>query len=510
MPFQGFTMSPPYGGLDLVSPIDNMDPAFALELLNVFPGAGAPTVRLGYKQFADVGTASPLKFINPLNLANGTSILVTSSDNKIYSVTSLGVATNITGTTVTSGEWQFTTYNNRIYLCNGVDNARYWDGVAATTADLTFTGLALTSMIGVHAHKERLYFIEKDSAKFWYGGLQTTGTGGTPALTSFDLSYVFTRGGYLVAIGSYSNTSNTSVQDLFWGCSSEGEIVFYTGTYAGDPTTWALVSRYYIGKPLGRRAFVRVNNDTWILTEQGIVPISGLFQADPEAALEMISQKINPLISETAAVTPFDYQWQGFFWPQGRRVYILIPSTDNACYFLVYSIDTKGWTQFKLFNDEHSLSACVFQKLPFYSSSTGIIWQGETGQADAVTSIDSQAITYSGRTAFSFYGSRGNYKAFKDIRPILKVKRGITLSLGLDVDFKRQPVVTSILTTPGIFTPWGSPWGSPWSSELEYTFDRFATKGQGHCAAVRFGGSLKNSTMQILGFEIRYDLGGQV
>jgi hypothetical protein len=41
-------------------------------------------------------------------------------------------------------------------------------------------------------------------------------------------------------------------------------------------------------------------------------------------------------------------------------------------------------------------------------------------------------------------------------------------------------------------------------------FDRFAVKGQGHCAAIRFGGSLKNTTMQILGFEVRYDMGGQV
>jgi hypothetical protein len=41
-------------------------------------------------------------------------------------------------------------------------------------------------------------------------------------------------------------------------------------------------------------------------------------------------------------------------------------------------------------------------------------------------------------------------------------------------------------------------------------FDRYAVKGQGHCAAIRFAGSLKNSTMQILGFEIRYDMGGQV
>jgi hypothetical protein len=530
MAFQGMTMPGPYMGLDLVSPIDNMDPAAALELVNIFPGANVSTVRLGYEQFADTGSATPIKFVEAINLANATTKLVASNDTTIYGIDTAGVVSTITGSTVTSGEWQSTTYNNRIYLCNGVDKARYWNGSAATTSDLTFTGLALTSMVGVHAHKERLYFIENASSRIWYGGLQVTGTGGTPALTSFDLSYVMTKGGYVVAIGSYSNNTSMSVQDLFWACSSEGEIVFYSGSYAGDPTSWGLVARYYIGKPLGRRAFVRVNNDVWVITEQGIVPLSGLFQADPESALDIVSKNINPLISETASQIAFDHQWHGFFWPQGRRVYITLPQTGTRCTFLVYSIDRKAWTQFQLFNPEHCLSSCLFNRLPFYASATGIIWQGETGQADATTATEAQAITYAARLAFSFYGSRANYKAFKDIRPIVKVKRGVSFNVGLDTDFKRQTTVTAISSPAGVFTPWGSPWGvapgttlpiapftpvpavtpPPWSAEVEYVFDRFAVKGQGHCAAIRFGGSLKNTTMQILGFEVRYDMGGQV
>lgn len=510
MAFQGFTMPPPYGGLDLVSPIDNMEPSFALELVNVFPGAAAPTVRLGYEQFADIGIATPIVTLASLQLKDATTQLIAATNNDIYSITTGGAVTSIKGaTTVTSGEFQTITYANNLYMCNGVDNAKVYTGTG-NVQDVTFTGVTLSNLINVTAYKERLYFAEKNTAKVWYGGLQVVGTGGTPALTSFDFQYVFTRGGYLVGIGSFSTNTSMTSQDYFWACSSEGEIVFYNGTYAGDPTTWGLVARYYIGKPLGYRAFVRINNDVWIITEQGIVPISGLFLSDPEAALQIVSYKVNPLISEYAAVTGFDHQWTGFFWPQGRRVYISIPTTGNSCRFLVYSIDTKGWTIFQLFNDEHGFSSCLFNGKPYYGSSTGIVWKGETGQADAVTATESQAIQYSGRTAFNFYGSRSNYKAFKDIRPIIKAKRGITLNLGLDTDFRRQATVTSISTTSSVFTAWGSPWGSPWSAEVEYVFDRYAAKGQGHCAAVRFGGSLKNSTMQILGFEIRYDMGGQV
>lgn len=510
MAFQGFTMPPPYGGLDLVSPIDNMDPSFALELVNIFPGAGAPTVRLGYEQFADVGSTEPLKTLVTLYKKDGTSELIACGTTKIYKITEAGVVTNITGsTTPTSGEWQTVTYANNVYLCNGTDNAQVYTGTG-TCSDITFTGVSKNALINVTAYKERLYFVEKNTAKVWYGDLQVTGTAATPALTSFDFQYVFTRGGFLVGIGSFSTNTSMTSQDYFWACSSEGEIVFYNGTYAGDATTWGLVARYYIGSPLGYRAFVRVNNDVWIITEQGIVPISGLFQSDPEAALQIVSRNVNPLISETAQQFPFNHQWAGFFWPAGRRVYISLPATGATCNLLVYAIDTKGWSRFNLFDAGHSLSSTMFKNLPFYGSSTGIIWEGETGQADAVTTTDSQSIAFSGRTAFNFYGSRGNYKAFKDIRPIMKVKRGVTLNLALDTDFKRQPTITTVTTPVATFTPWGSPWGSPWSGDVEYVFDRYATKGQGHCAAVRFGGAIKNTTMQIFGFEIRFDMGGQV
>jgi hypothetical protein len=513
MAVEGFTMSPPYGGLDLVSPIDNMDSAFALELVNVFPGAGAPTVRLGYEQVTTSGASisGAIRSMYPLYLKDGTSKLIIATATKLYSMTSAGVVSDITKTVAhTNGDFQAVTYANNIYLCNGVDNAQAWTGTSVA-ADLTFTGVALNKLVGVTAYKERLYFIESGTSKVWYGGLQVTGTAATPALTSFDFQYVFTRGGYLVGIGSFSNTTSTTSQDYFWACSSEGEIVFYNGTYAGDATTWALVARYVIGAPLGHRAFIRVNNDIWILTQQGIVPVSALFQADPEQALNVISTRVNPLISEYSSVIGFSHQWTGFFWPAGRRVYINIPIANTASFFLVYSIDTKGWTEFRLFDNTHCLSSCDFNNLPYYGSNSGVVWKGETGQVDARTSTDGQSISFSGRTAFSFYGSRGNYKAFKDIRPILKAKRGVSLNLGLDTDFKRGAITSTTASGASTsYTPWGSPWGSPWSADVEYIFDRYAVKGQGHCAAVRFSGALKNSTCQILGFEIRFDVGGQV
>lgn len=510
MAHEGFTMSPPYGGLDLVSPIDNMDPSFALELVNVFPGPTAPITRKGYTEYVNLSASNTgVKTLTPYNKANGTTELISVSDGatpKIYK-TVAGVATNITGTTAITpnkADMQTEQFGSRLYLVNGTDVMQVYNG--STVADSTFTfpggsGVTLADLINVSSYKERLYFVQKNSMTFWYGNTQAVGAS---QLTSFDLQYVMKRGGYLLFAGSYTNQTAQSSTDLFWAISSEGEIVFYAGSSPSD-TNWALVARYLIGKPLGFRAFVRVNNDVWVLTQQGIVPISALFQSDPEQALNVVSYRVNPYITQYTSTIDFSPRWHGMFWPQGRRVYINVPSSEVTTTMLVYSIDTKGWCVYKLFDQEDAITITVADGVPYYGSNHGYIYTAENGFTD-----DGNAITFAGRTAFSFYGSRGNYKAFKDIRPLLKTKKGLTLSIGLDTDFQRRLTVDTVSTGVGITTPWGSPWGSPWASATEYIFNRYAVRGQGHSAAVRFGGSVNSAECQIYGFEIRFDQGGQV
>lgn len=517
MPFQAATMPPPSSGLDLVSPIDNMDPSFALELNNVFPGSGAPTVRNGYYKLAKPASAA-IKFVAELPKTDGTSLMVAATDTALYSITTAGVVTNITKAAAhTSGEFNYTLFNNKIYLCNnagsGTDQAQYWDGAAAQAANLAFTGVSLQNLINVSTYRERLYFVEKNSMNFWYGGLKATGVGAS-ALTSYDTSYTFKHGGYLLHAGSYTNQTAATSQNLFFACTSEGELAFWQGTDPGNTTgtdPWTLVARYKIGKPVGFRSFIRVNQDIWIVTQQGIVPISALFQADPEAALQVVSEKINPLIASSAKANPFTYLWSGFTWSLGRRVYISAPISGGTSWFLVYSMDSKGWTIFQLYSTSDSISSCVFNNLPHYGSSDGTVWQGETGTADrAETGVAGESINFNFRSAFSFYNTRGIFKVFRDIRPVLQTQKGISFNLGLDLDFKRAAILPNVASSVGDATAWGSAWGSPWAASTEYLYDRYAVKGQGYCAAIRFGGAIKGVSCQILSFEVRFESGGQV
>lgn len=532
MSFEGYTLPPPSGGLDVVSPIDNMDPSTALELVNVFPGAGSPTVRLGYEKFTTTGAGKPVRFIHELRKTDGTVLLIAADDNDIYSIDTAGVVTNkskVNG--YTSGAWAREVFANNIYLTNGVNNAQVLQSTGGLAQDISCSGVTIANLVNVNQYRQRLYFVEKDTCKVWYHATAgTTFVGGSPVMNSYDFQYNFKRGGYLLFTATYTNQTAATSQDLFIACSSEGELIFYTGTDPSDTTTpWQPVAHYIIGRPLGRKSYIRVNQDLWIITQQGIVPISALFQSDPEQALNVVSYRINPLITQYATQVDLSEMWQGFFHPLGRRVYITLPDSTTTATFLVYSIDTKAWTQFALYSSEHCISSCQFDNLPYYGSTTGIIYKGETGYADAVdTSGNAQAILYNIRTAFNFYNARGIYKAFKDCRPIIKAKAGLTLNLGLDTDFRRQSILSSVTTPASTFTAWGVQWGvgagtinpytllplptyyQPWSSDVDYIYNRYAIAGQGHCAALRVGGSIKNTPCQFFGFEIRFVAGGQV
>lgn len=533
MSFQGITMPPPSGGLDLVSPIDNMDPASALELNNVFPGPTAPIVRRGYQEFASLAESTAVSFMHELPRPAAASQLIVANSSKIYSISSTGTATNISKVGgYTDGNWYAEIFANNIYMCNGINNAQVYTG-AGVAADLNANfaggGSTLDKLINVNAYRERLYFTEKESFKVWYHDtVRAVFTTASSLLKSYDFQFNMKRGGYLLFTTTYTNQTAATSADYFVAVSSEGEVVMYSG-YSPDDTAWQPVAHFMIAKPLGRKAYLRVNQDTWIITDQGIVPLSSLFQADPEQALNVVSLKINPLISQFASNTSLANLWTGFFWGQGRRVYINVPDSTNTRFMLVYSIDTKSWTQFTLFNTEHNHTMTKYNGLPYYGSSTGKIYKGEYGYADNVQNNSTgEPITFSGRCAFSFYNSRGNYKAFKDIRPLLRTRRGVTLSIGLDTDFKREKALGSITTPVGKYTFWGAQWGigagtlnpttglpmptfyQPWSTDVDYIFDRYATLGQGHSAAIRFAGSVRSASLEIFGFEVRFIVGGQV
>ena len=498
-----FSIPSPVAGLNLSDPIDQMDSSYALALENIVPNGLNCTLRKGHTFVAGLGNANAqIQTLEGIANADGTYQVIASdsSTKELYRVTS-GTMTSIGGP-YSTGIFNADTFGNRLFLCNGVNDVQVVG--TGTAAASTFTGVTLSELINVSSYKERLYFIQKSTLKVWYGNTQAIGSS---ALTSYDFAFAMKHGGYLVSCGSFSNNFALSTQELFYALSSEGEILFYEGASPSDTSTpWGLVKRAKIGRPLGYRAFVAVENDVWILTDQGIVPITAIFANAASVALDTVGEKVNPLIAQYAANVPFSHLWRGVYNSKQRKVYISCPITNSASMLLVYNLVGRAWTTYTFYQNTLALKVATVAGNLFYGGINGNVYLGETGFFDYISATVTNPTRFFGRGAFSFYNSK-IWKAYRDIRPLLKSTRSVNLSVSLDTDFKETSDISTISLGTSVYTPWGSPWGSPWSAGVDYIYDRHAVKGQGYSAAVKFGGAIRGSSLEINGFDVRYTQG---
>lgn len=476
----------------------------ARELTNFVTGPNV-AVRAGYTSSGTITGSKVVPALFSLPLQAGTEKLIAISDNKIWDASAAGAATEITGgTALTSSTVQGQAFGDYLFLCNGTSTAqRLAYSAGWTRADVSFTGGStptLSTLINVSCYKERLYFVQANTGKFWYGNTKAVGVS---ALVEFDTSYFLRRGGYLMFAGAWTNQLASTSADLFVAVSSQGEVLCYNGSYPGD-TTWGLVARFYIGKPLGYAAFIHIENDLWILTDAGIVAMSELFKGGLESALSGVGRKINPLIRQSAAQYPSSRRWTGEYWRQGRRVFVNLPVATTKTQTLCYNIETAAWSLYQYATDS-AQSIAIYGATPYWGGETGTVYAGETGKND-----NGSPINYAMKLPFSYFGNRQQWKRFSDIRAAMWTGTGARIGLSMQTNFQDIESSATISTATGTFTPWGSAWGSPWSSGSLYFYDWKSCKGQGSAGAIRVKGSVQDAPLEFNGFDVRYEPGSQV
>ena len=454
----------------------------------------------------DVATAigGTIKTLAVYNGLNGLNKLFAITEQGVYDVSTAGPVGPIL-IARTDGKHQWTMFgdgtSNWLIAANGIDKILYYDGTTWTAVDggtsPALTNLDTTRIIGMMAHQGRLFFLEKGSLSFWY--LPPAVAGG--ALTEFDLSSQAKRGGYLVAMGSWTRDAGDGQDDVAVFVTSEGEAIIYQGDNPSQANAWNKIGSFYVGRPLGRRCLTQLGGDLIILTENGAFPLSVALQSAILSYTSALSNKIEKAFTEIARTTGSVFGWEAIIYQGQQALIVNVPiAEDGLHYQYVMNTLTKAWCRFTGWDAE---TFALFNKELYFARGSSVYkaWVGAIDGTDNIISYGKQAFSYFGSTSIKF---------FKMMRPILNVNGNITYQASIDVDFEDTPILNTSSSAGVSGAIWDvSQWDNCfWAGEL-VPVKQWTTiaKFPGFCAAPKLQISTNFLSVQWMSTDVMFEKG---
>lgn len=332
--------------------------------------------------------------VEPSNHLIGTEnedILGTETDDMLgwSSTDGLDVVTGQNG-----GDWvsvQFATAGGIfLRLVNGEDTPLAYDG---TTFDvlpaLTFaapdTGLNPAILNFTWAYKQRLFFIQRDSLDAWYLAVDQIGG----ELTKLPLGGIFQQGGSLLFGASWSLDAGAqgglSEQCIF--VTTEGEVAVFQGANPSSADDWSKVGVYRIGRPLGKKAWIRDGGDLIIATSVGYVRLSEAIRREL-AALGPTAVSFPIEVAWNQAVETRGTPWHCEVWPSKQMAVVSLPTMgEQPPAMFIANIRTGAWC--RRLNWEGTC-LLVFRERLFFGSTFGRVVEANVSgldQGDSYTGI---------------------------------------------------------------------------------------------------------------------------
>jgi hypothetical protein len=438
----------PVKGWNTLDSIAEMGSEYAVIMDNFIPTSSNVVLRSGNIAHK-TGITGRVETLACYNNAT-TSKLFGAISDKIYDVTVAGAVGAAVASGKTNGRWQhvnFATSGGQfMYMVNGQDDPLLYNGTTWTAINAAstpaITGITTNKFINVTIHQRRLWFVEKASMKVWY--LPVDSIAG--AANSLDFSNLFSRGGYLVAMGSWTVDSGTGIDDLAVFISSEGEVAVYRGTDPASATTWFLQGTYYIGAPLGYRCFAKFASDLLVINQDGIQAISQALTSSRVTLTTQVTDKIQPSISDAITNYGLNYGWESILSSAQNCVIVNIPATGASEQY-VLSTQTRGWCRFTGWD-----AACfeVMGNDLFFGTANGVR-KAFSGMSDNGVSISGKVLS-----AFSDMGT-SQLKEFVMARPIIATdSNSLGILLGMNVDYDTSEPVGIPTFTIGTNATWDS------------------------------------------------------
>lgn len=524
-----FNVPSPTGGINARDNYTDMDQKDAVDLVNVFPEANYVAVRKGFIPWS-WGMGNAVETILVWNGLTGEDKFFGAAGPSIYESTSGDAVAAAVVTGLTNARWQFTNLENAggmfLEAVNGADDPLLYDGT--TWSNPVITGVDASTFINVCQFKERLWFAAVNSLTLYY--LDTQAIQGTAS--PFPLGAVFRRGGYVIALGTFSNDAGEGPDDYFVIATNQGEVAIYQGTDPTSATTWSLVGIFNIGKPIGRRCMVRLSGDLAIVTQDGIESMQAALQFDRSAGQKAtITAKIQTLFSQLSNAYFTNYGWQPIVYPKTRWLVVNVPETVGMTQVqLVMNTVTGSWCRF-----EHMNAVCwaVANDQIYFGGNYGTIYQADVGYQDTVqaplifTGDDGLPITFQSdafeditfvsdvpgpidweiQTSWQAWWGTSN-KLFTMVRPVMLTGGGVQFAIGVDVDFVVvEP--TGTLVGPaisGMVWPWT--WPGTWGGQNVFDARWHSVGSIGTWGSIHLVGSINGGACQLNAFDLVAQQGG--
>jgi hypothetical protein len=439
---------------------DPNQPPGAAVLDDFFPTATGVVLRRGIIRRASIVANDPVLSVFSY-ISGSVQNLFAAVSTGIRDITTVAAPNTFAGPDVltgqTSGNWnvvQFATAGGQFLIgVNGTDPAFLYDGTtfSATTITVPFGGgLTTADLSYVWAYKQRIYFLQKNSMNVWY--LPVDSVGG--ALTLLPLGGVFVRGGTLTWGQSWSldsgGSGGLSEQCVF--VTTEGEVAAYQGLSPSD-SSWAKVSSYRIGRPMGDKAFMRAGGDIVIATTVGFVSLAAASRLDYAAlGQNAVSYPIEDDWAEAVQVRG-QTDWRVEVWPDQQMAMISPPPIVGQVPILfVVNVNTGKWC---VFNNWDVRSLGLFMGAMFFGSANGTVRQ-------AMVSGTDEGAPYTGQVVplFEDLGQPGSLKIAKMARAIMRSSFEPNPRLSGQSNYVVNLPPPPSLGTPPVGSEWGvGVWG---------------------------------------------------
>lgn len=516
----------PTRGWNARDPVAAMKPDDAVVMDNWIPRAGYVEIRRGSNAWLS-GLSFPVESLIAYR-GEGAEKLFAAAGTSIYDATTEGSAGPAVHTGLSNARLQSVNFANDggawAVAVNGADTPLKYDGSVWSTTSITGSSGSLTldptTLIDLMFHKRRLFLAEKDTLRVWFLGLNAI-SGATGLL---DLGPVFSEGGSLAGMGTWTLDGGFGPDDFAVFLTTEGEVAVYQGTNPSDATAWALVGVFAVGRPLGRRALMKSGADLMVVTSTGVLPLSQAIRARREDQGELaITARIQNAWAESTRAYSGLFGWDALAYQRGQLAVFNIPTEElETSVQYVQNLQTGAWCRFL------GLNAFCWEVLGeriFFGGATAV-YQWDFGVTD-----DGQDVTFDLQQAFNYFGRRGSLKQFKMLQPIFRATADVTPAMEMLVDFaERAPTAiptTTISSVDGLSVrqDWASVQGIGYCgsvrTQVKVSADpdlvSILVTGDGNTIITEAGGdaiatadldSLNDSQIQIIGYNVLFEPGG--